>query len=202
MTLPKQNSVGVAIAAVPTIISRRAFAIGASITLLLAGCGKGSVAKGVFQPAAEAPADPAFLDLSRRLTGHADLDPQTAARMSQAFDATFPEIKARLAALAALAQNGMAPAQILAAAQNAGLAEPALAIVAAWYKGSVGLAEKAVTFAYADALMNRPVADGVAPPTYQLGGPGWWTAAPPVVGLSRPVERLPVPTTPHVDKKS
>jgi hypothetical protein len=198
----EQTCAGTDTTSIPVAISRRAFAIGASITLLLAGCDKGSVAKGVGERGAKAPADPAFLDLSRRLTGHDDLHPQTAARMSQAFGAAFPEINGHFAALAALARDGMAPAQILAAAQNAGLAEPALAIVSAWYKGSLGLAEKAVTFAYADALMNRPVADGVAPPTYQLGGPGWWTAAPPVVGLSRPIERMPVPTTPHVDKKS
>jgi len=62
----------------------------------------------------------------------------------------------------------------------AGDAKPAaLAIITAWYTGTVGKGVHAVTVSYRDALMQRCVDDGLSPPTYVQGGPAWWTAAPP-----------------------
>jgi hypothetical protein len=75
--------------------------------------------------------------------------------------------------------TGREPAAVLALANRKGFGQTALAIVAAWYTGSIGTGVSALAVSYADALMNRTVSDALAPPTYQLGGPGWWTAPPP-----------------------
>jgi fructose 5-dehydrogenase small subunit len=176
--------------AVPTGLSRRAFVAGLAISMLLAACRDSSGTLQTIAPSAT-PADPAFLRLSQALTGHADLDPVTAARISQGFGQLYPEIKARFATLLALAAEHPQPNALLAAATQSGLAEPAMAIVAAWYMGTVGKGQDAISVAYADALMFRPVADALYPPTYSLGGPGWWTAEPPPIGVSPPAERPP-----------
>ena len=164
----------------PASISRRAFAAGMAVSVLLAAFRDSSAAT---------PSDPAFLGLSQALTGHADLDAVTAARISQGFGQLYPEMKAHFPTLVALAAEHPQPNALLAAATQSGLAEPALAIVAAWYMGTVGKGQDAISVAYADALMFRPVADALYPPTYSLGGPGWWTAEPPPVGVSPPARR-------------
>jgi len=174
--------------AVATGLSRRAFVAGMAISMLLAACRNSSGTQQTIVPSAT-PADPAFLKLSQVLTGHADLDPVTAARISQGFGQLYPEMKAHFPMLVALAAEHPQPNALLAAATQSGLAEPALAIVAAWYMGTVGKGQDAISVAYADALMFRPVADALYPPTYSLGGPGWWTAAPPPIGVSPPTER-------------
>lgn len=177
----------------PIYITRRAFTAGAAVTALLAACHQ--TAPNRDQAAAPPPAeaglaDPAFLSLSQVLTGHADLDPLTSARTSQAFHQLFPEIAAKFGALSALAAKHPSPEALLAAADAIGQREALLAIVAAWYTGTVGTGVTAKAMAYADALMNRPVADGLFPPTYQLGGPAWWTAAPPAVDAPMPPAQL------------
>lgn len=175
----------------PLSPSRRAFLAGAAVALVVAGC-YGAMGANAVEAPAVAPADAAaFLRLSKALTGYEDLNPLTAARIAQAFGQLFPNLEAHFAALAALATGHAQPDELLAEATKQGLAEPALAIVAAWYKGTVGQGSSAISVAYAEALMNRPVADALYPPTYQLGGPGWWIAEPPPVGLSPPVERHP-----------
>jgi hypothetical protein len=168
----------------PSGVTRRAFAIGAAVSVLLAAChdggkGDGKASDGVAM--VEAPKDPTFLSLSQVLTGHADVDPVISARTAQAFRQVFPEVAATFGALATLARQHPKADDLLAAATAPGQREAALAIVAAWYTGSVGSGVTAKSIAYADALMNRPVADALFPPTYQLGGPAWWTAEPPAV---------------------
>jgi hypothetical protein len=165
--------------------------MGAAVSLMLAACHRvappGQGAQGAIEPA---PDDPVFLSLSRTLTGHADLDPMIAARTAQAFRQLFPDVARQFAALSALAASHPRPEDLLEAAGGAGQREALLAVVAAWYTGTVGSGVSAKTIAYADALMNRPVADGLYPPTYQLGGPAWWIAAPPAVeAASAPARR-------------
>lgn len=175
-------------------LTRRAFAAGIAVAALLGGCRDTSgTAKADELP--DAPPDPAFLALSQALTGYSDLSPVTAARISDGFGRLYPSFKARFPTLTNLARDHGQPADLLAAAKQAGIEEPALAIVTAWYKGTVGQGVDAISVAYADALMNRPVADALYPPTYQMGGPGWWAAAPPPVGIAPPVEP-PVATKP------
>jgi hypothetical protein len=188
----------------PVTMSRRAFAAGLAVTAFLAACSQPSdTPQGDKQ--AVAPADPGFLALSKALTGHLDLDEVIAARTSQAFRQLFPNLATKIAPLTALAGQYGRPKDLLEAAHKVGGGEAALAIVAAWYTGTVGTGQSAQAIAYADALMNRPVADALYPPTYQMGGPGWWTATPPPVAPPSPVassspgpaaSRLPLPGKP------
>lgn len=171
----------------PTSVARRGFLAGAAVSMLLAACNDGPSGSGSKVAPTPAPrGDPAFLKLSRALTGHDDLDPILAARISDAFGKLFPDMKARFPALGALSKDHAGPDEMLRAATAADLGDVALAVVAAWYSGTVGKGDQAIPLAYAGALMNRPVADALAPPTYQLGGPGWWTAEPPPVGVAPP----------------
>ena len=103
----------------------------------------------------------------------------TAARMLAAMrkaDAGFTD---RAAALACLMRVGDDPKALLSAASDVGRRDTALAIVAACYTGTVGQGPGAVVVSYADALMYRPVSDGLTVPTYCSNGPQWWTAPPP-----------------------
>jgi hypothetical protein len=176
-------------------MSRRAFAVGTAVTALLAACHEaGQPGVDVTAEAVKVPEDPAFLALSQILTGHANIDPVISARTAQAFRQLFPEIAATFGSLAGLARQHPRAKDLLQAATAPGQHEAALAIVAAWYTGTVGTGVTAQAIAYADALMNRPVADGLFPPTYQLGGPAWWTAAPPAVA---PRSRIGGAASPH-----
>jgi hypothetical protein len=91
-------------------------------------------------------------------------------------------VSAQFAALSALVRDGESASELLAAATAAGLRPAALALVAAWYTGTLGKGTHALTVSYRDALMQRPVADALTPPTYVGGGPAWWSAPPPDVG--------------------
>lgn len=140
-----------------------------------------------------------FLAFSRAITGHDDIDPTTAARIREAMlqgDAAFAQ---QAASLAGLVQPGIAPEALLGAATSAGLREAALAVVTAWYTGTVVAGQKTTVVAYEQALMYRPVADALTVPTYCNEGPMWWTAAPPEVGVPTPQEAArPTPTPPPV----
>lgn len=171
-----------------SLLTRRTMLADLATTLFLAGCVRHEAGSPETESAEPSP-DPIFLQLSQALTGHHDIDPRTAARISQAFGKLSPDLKAHFGALAALSGRHATPAALLAGAASVGLADAALAIVAAWYTGTIGKGQKAISVAYVEALMQRPVADALAPPTYELGGPGWWIAEPPAVGLSPPVER-------------
>lgn len=172
----------------------RRILLGFSLTLIAAACSK-RAAIPLSALAAEPRPDPAFLALSQTITGHADLSPLTAARLSSAFADIAPAVQPHFSTLERLIRSDMSPDDALAVADSAGLKPVALAIVAAWYTGTAGSGPKAVTVSYHDALMQRPVADALSPPTYALGGPAWWTASPPEVGLSRPLAPAPAPPT-------
>ena len=129
-----------------------------------------------------------FLAFSKAITGHDDIDPLTSARIREAMlqgDAAFAQ---QAASLAGLVQPGIAPDALLGAATGAGLREAALAVVTAWYTGTVVAGQKTTVVAYEQALMYRPVADALTVPTYCNEGPMWWTAAPPEVGVPTPQE--------------
>lgn len=138
-----------------------------------------------------------FLALSQAVTGNANLDPTTASRIADAFrraDAGFAE---RAAVLAQRVRAGQTSAQLLAAADRIGLRDTALAIVAAWYTGTVGHGQKAVMVAYADALMYDTVNDGMSAPTYCSNGPLWWTAEPPSAAVAPPRKTITPATASH-----
>lgn len=175
----------------PADAGRRSVLLGMAVALFAASCAErdGRAMRAEADPLP----DPAFLALSQSLTGHDDLDPLTAARLSAAFAAIAPDVHARFAELGRLRTAD--PSSLLAAAACDPLKAAALAIVAAWYTGSLGSGRRSTTVAYRDALMQRPVADAMLPPTYALGGPAWWTAPPPAVGLARSAAAASPPTS-------
>jgi hypothetical protein len=149
------------------------------------------------QPA-QAPAgaaESAFLAFSRAITGHDDLAPETAGRIYRAMAKLSGDFAAQAQRLAQMAGSGAEPKVLLASATAAGLRETALAVVAAWYTGTVGSGAQATLVSYAQALMYRPVRDGQSVPTYCSYGPAWWTRDPPPIGVSPPVERASAPPT-------
>jgi hypothetical protein len=135
----------------------------------------------------------AFLLLSKLLTGFPDINPELAIRLREALlnvESTTSQAIARLIGLHASDDS-----TLMMTARDAGLGEAALAVVGAWYTGTVGSDAHAEVVAYADALMYRTVADGLAPPTYALGGPAWWVSAPPPAGVSPPMAEHAQPGT-------
>jgi len=164
-------------------VERRLMLLGSVSALFLGACSRATTHPvGVSPARVEAPASD-FLRLSKTLTGHADLDAITAQRLLEAFALAEPAVRANIDALAALVSDGLSTSDALAAAAAKELRATALAVVSAWYTGTVGKGTQAVTVSYRDALMQLPTADALAPPTYVLGGPAWWTATPPDVGL-------------------
>jgi hypothetical protein len=156
-------------------ISRRAalLATTASLFAILLDCPSSALA------AESALDDAAFLDLSRVMTGYADLDPVIAARLFDAMRTADPGFGAAATRLATLDHDSRDPDTLLQAASREGLRDSALALVAAWYTGSVGTKSDGAVVAYANALMYRPIRDALPAPTYCGGGPLWWTAEPP-----------------------
>jgi len=180
-------------------ISRRHMLIGLAALVAEAGFWSNPLfSNAQTAPAPTAPPQPspeavAFLSFSKRITGHADLKLETASRMEAAMRKTYPDFAAQSPKLAALLQNDQDPKALLAAATDAGLRDLALAIVAAWYTGTIGKGQQAIVVSYAEALMYQPVADGQTVPTYCNYGPLWWTKAPPEIRVSAPVEPAATP---------
>lgn len=129
-----------------------------------------------------------FLAFSKAITGHDDVQPATAARIHQAMLTSDQAFAQQLGTLSGLLANQSSPQTLLAAATDAGLRDVALAVVAAWYTGTAGQGEHTSVVSYEQALMYRPVADGLSVPTYCNFGPLWWTKAPPAVGVATPQE--------------
>jgi fructose 5-dehydrogenase small subunit len=130
--------------------------------------------------------DEGFLKLSRLVTGHADLSSVTATRIFTAMRRADPNFAAHARALARLAHADFDAEALLGAAESTDLHGAALAIVSAWYTGTVGKGPNAVLVSYVDALMHRPVSDGLTVPTYCSNGPLWWTIPPPSAGVAPP----------------
>jgi hypothetical protein len=129
----------------------------------------------------------AFVLLSTLLTGFPDVYPDLASRLREALLNVVPATSQAVARLIPIGLQASDDSTLMMTAREAGLGEAALALVAAWYTGTVGSGTHTEVVAYADALMYRTVADGLAPPTYALGGPAWWIAAPPPAGVSPPM---------------
>ena len=185
-------------------LGRRHVLIGLAALLAQAGFWSNPLSAAMPTPASGlAPATMLFYTLSQTITGHRDLSAGTAARIEQAMRSNVPGFAEQLPRLGALLVTGQEAKALLAAATaaDAGLRELALAIVAAWYTGTVtghaAQGSKSIVVAYAEALMYRTVADGQVVPTYCNYGPLWWLKAPPAVGVSAPVapKSVPAPAT-------
>lgn len=188
-------------AAAPRITRRHAL-IG--LAALLAQAGFWSNPLSAAMPSGAVAASPApgsmlFYTLSQAITGHQQLRAETAARIEQAMRSNVPGFAGHLPKLGALVKSGQPARELLAAATDAhpALRELALAIVAAWYTGTVtgnpANGTKSIVVAYAEALMYRTVADGQVVPTYCNYGPLWWLKAPPPILVSAPVAPKPAP---------
>jgi fructose 5-dehydrogenase small subunit len=127
-----------------------------------------------------------FLALSRAVTGHDDLSAVTASRIHAAMARNDPGFLARASQLAGLAGSHADPTALLAAAEGVGLRDTMLAIVSAWYTGTVGTGAQAAVVSYADALMYWPVRDGLIVPTYCSNGPLWWSRPVPPADITPP----------------
>lgn len=188
--------------AAPPRITRRHALIGLAALLAQAGFWSNSLSAAMPSPATApkaAPGSMLFYTLSQAITGHQDLRAETAARIEQAMRSNVPGFAEHLPALGALVRTGQPAKDLLAAATEAhpALRELALAIVAAWYTGTVAgnpaNGTKSIVVAYAEALMYRTVADGQVVPTYCNYGPLWWLKAPPPILVSAPVAPKPAP---------
>lgn len=150
--------------------------------------------------ASAVPADSAavarFLAFSKAITGHDDIDPLTSSRIREAMRQGDAALAGQIDALGALLQPGMTPDALLDAAASSGLRGTALSVVAAWYTGTVVAGGKTTVVAYEQALMYRPVADGLTVPTYCNEGPLWWTAPPPEAGVPPPQQAVHASPTP------
>lgn len=122
-----------------------------------------------------------FFAVSSLLTDKKDLSEVTSKRIFDALNGDDPGFAARLARLAALVPGQSTGAALKAAAVADGLEADVTAIVTAWYTGTVTTRKGPVVIAYKDALMYRPVADGLTVPTYCSNGPVWWSGLPPEI---------------------
>jgi hypothetical protein len=152
------------------------------------------------QAATTALDDADFLLLSKAAVGHDELDMTIASRLFAALRHADPTFNDNAVGLARLVHVGQTPEALLDSAKAIGLHETMLTLVAAWYTGTVGHGSQAEMVSYADALMYRPVRDGLPVPTYCLDGPLWWPGLPPAAGVSAPtptpVATAPPPPTP------
>lgn len=161
---------------------RKVLAAGAAACISLLALPKGS------QATAEASSAllKSFLELSRLLTGHEQLDEGFAQRILDvmAEEKHFTESLAQLLR-AASAQAG----HIDGLYNTLKTSQPALAalsqdIMKAWYLGIVGKGPKTQCVAYQTSLAQQAVKDYIRPPTYAYGGYGTWAESPLKTGKS------------------
>lgn len=124
---------------------------------------------------------PAFYALSRAITEKDELSVTTADRIFAALRTDHEDLATTVDALAQLAKAQTDIKSFRDAATKAGHRDLFLAILTAWYTGTVDTKQGPVVVAYKDALMYRPVEDGLTVPTYCNKGPMWWTGLPPEV---------------------
>lgn len=116
----------------------------------------------------------AFYVFSVALTGRRDISPATSKRMYDLLQLDGEIGPQRLSALVALADTHQTPQGLKAAASTAGLDAELMRVLTSWYTGTVDTAGGPVVVAYKEALMYRPVEDGLVVPTYCNKGPMWW----------------------------
>lgn len=124
--------------------------------------------------AAQDPALAQFMALSRKITAFQDLSDETGTRILAALAQNDATTAAALERLAALAQSAPDAAALRDAAAAAQLGDLLTSVLSSWYTGTVVTGEKSTVVAYRDALMYRPVEDGLTVPTYCNKGPMWW----------------------------
>lgn len=159
------------------LLSRRDLLAGG--TLGLAAFALGSPAQADDGAAVSAKAT--FLKVSQGVTGHADLSPTTSDRIYDALESSDGTLPYTIMKLGEIIKQQSDPETIKNAATAIHLDGLVMAIISAWYTGTVSASQGPVVVAYAEALMYRPVADGLTVPTYCSRGPIWWTGLPPEI---------------------
>jgi fructose 5-dehydrogenase small subunit len=188
---PPRSDIATDLPEVPDGTTRRLFLL--ATAAVSTGIGTMAAPSEMSAQAATALDDAGFLRLSQAAIGHGDLDMTIASRLFVALRHADPAFNDHAAGLARLVHGGQTPEALLDAAKAIGLHDTMLTLVAAWYTGTVGHGQQAEIVSYADALMYRPVSDGLPVPTYCLDGPLWWPGPPPPAGVSAP---MPVATAP------
>ncbi len=121
---------------------------------------------------------PAFLSLSRFLTGKSDLDARIVKRAWDALVAADSGFAGQANALSsAIDGAGLKDVNAFAASpiySDVSHKATAIAVISAFYLGQVGKGGKARLVSFEKALMFRPTAGVVVIPTYALGGPNYW----------------------------
>lgn len=161
----------------PFQLSRRRFL---AMSALAASAGAFAISQPRIAQALVASTDapPAFLALSRFLTGKSDLDARIVARAWTALVAADDDFAGRSSALSSAIHDG-GLADVNAFSTSPLFADPthratAIAAISAFYLGQVGEGSKARLVSFEKALMFRPTAGVVVIPTYTLGGPNYW----------------------------
>lgn len=124
-----------------------------------------------------------FYLVSQAVTEHNDLSEGASAQIFNAFFRSQPDFPQQVSKLHALVNRDQTAKQLQERAKQNGLGDLLTSIVTAWYTGSVGHGTDSILISYKDALMYRPVSDGLIVPTYCGNGPLWFTAAPPAAPM-------------------
>ena len=124
-----------------------------------------------------------FYLVSQAITEHRNISEGSSAQIFNAFYRSQPDFPAQVSKLHALVKPGQAAKDLQEVAKQNGLGELVTRIVTAWYTGTVGHGTDSILIAYKDALMYRPVSDGLIVPTYCGNGPLYFTAAPPAAAM-------------------
>ncbi|MBU9832732.1 sorbitol dehydrogenase family protein [Rahnella rivi] len=120
-----------------------------------------------------------FYLISQAITEHKNISEGASAQIFNAFHRSHPDFAAQVTQLHALVKPGQSAKVLQEAARQQGLGDLVTLIVTAWYTGTVGHGTDSILISYKDALMYRPVSDGLIVPTYCGNGPLYFTAAPP-----------------------
>lgn len=141
-----------------------------------------------------------FYLVSQAVTEHTNLSEGASAQIFNAFFRSQSDFAVQVSKLHALVNNDQSASQLQTLAKQKGLGELLTSIVTAWYTGTVGHGIDSILVSYKDALMYRPVSDGLIVPTYCGNGPLWFTAAPPAAAMpeSMNADRF-GPATPKTD---
>lgn len=124
-----------------------------------------------------------FYLVSQAITEHKNLSEGASAQIFNALLRGQSDFPLQVSRLHALVNSNQTAKQLQALAKQQGLGDLVTNIVTAWYTGSVGHGTDSILISYKDALMYRPVSDGLIVPTYCGNGPLWFTAAPPAAAM-------------------
>jgi hypothetical protein len=160
-------------------VRRRDLLLGLATTALVAGVAIGGGGRLLAAPA-PIRVSPAFVDMSRFVTGSSLLDDATVLRAWNQLlelDAGFPDAVERLRSAVRAAKLADMKAMLASPlGKDGALMATVRTITATWYLGYTG--EKTGFVTFAGALMWRPTIDATVIPTYSRGATDFWVDPP------------------------